>query len=77
MEVTDKANNSIFTRRFALYDNESSVTADPLSAHGLRATSAASETGYRWQTDTKCENTINDFVTFLCLGNTEVVGSVL
>ncbi|XP_052223457.1 uncharacterized protein LOC127839217 isoform X2 [Dreissena polymorpha] len=53
MEVTDNANNSIFTRRFALYDNVSSVTTNPLSVHGLHATSAAPETGYRWQTETK------------------------
>ncbi|KAH3717275.1 hypothetical protein DPMN_060057 [Dreissena polymorpha] len=53
MEVTDNANNSIFTRRFALYDNVSSVTTNPLSVHGLHATSAAKETGYRWQMETK------------------------
>ncbi|KAH3716928.1 uncharacterized protein LOC127855528 [Dreissena polymorpha] len=53
MEVTDNANNSIFTRRFALYDNVSSVTTNPLSAHGLHATSGAKETGYRWQMETK------------------------
>ncbi|KAH3778221.1 hypothetical protein DPMN_179676 [Dreissena polymorpha] len=62
MEVTDNANNSIFTRRFALYDNVSSVTTNPLSAHGLHATSAAKETGYRWQMETKCTNTYIDII---------------
>lgn len=47
LEIRDFANNTIYTRRFALYDPDSSISVS--DAHQLAVTSARADTGYRWQ----------------------------
>ncbi|XP_046557078.1 uncharacterized protein LOC124266311 [Haliotis rubra] len=49
LEAADKANNSVYMRRFALYDKESSVTTDP--DHALYISSAVQDHGFQWMTD--------------------------
>ncbi|XP_067648778.1 uncharacterized protein [Haliotis asinina] len=49
LEAVDKANNSVYMRRFALCDKESSVTTDP--DHVLYIPSALQDHGYQWITD--------------------------
>lgn len=49
MEVRDNANNSVFARRFVLYDKESTVTTSGVGNKGIHVTSAASDTDFRWQ----------------------------
>ncbi|XP_046546912.1 uncharacterized protein LOC124256991 [Haliotis rubra] len=49
LEAVDKANNSVYMRRFALCDKESSVTTDP--DHALYISSAVQDHGFQWITD--------------------------
>ncbi|XP_046546921.1 uncharacterized protein LOC124257000 isoform X2 [Haliotis rubra] len=49
LEAADKANNSVYMRRFALYDKESKVTTDP--NHALNISSAHQEKWFQWITD--------------------------
>ncbi|XP_046557083.1 uncharacterized protein LOC124266316 [Haliotis rubra] len=49
LEAADKANNSVYMRRFALYDRESAVTTDP--ANALYISSAVQDHGFQWMTD--------------------------
>jgi len=52
MECRDIANNSIFARRFVLYDNVSTVQHVSTGNRGLHVSSAVEITGYKWQPDT-------------------------
>ncbi|XP_067649272.1 uncharacterized protein [Haliotis asinina] len=49
LEAADKANNSLYMRRFALYDKESKVTTD--ANHALKISSAQQEKWFQWITD--------------------------
>ncbi|XP_060086135.1 uncharacterized protein LOC132565501 [Ylistrum balloti] len=47
LEIRDRANNTVYIRRFALYDPVSEITIS--SDHKLTVTSAEADTGYIWQ----------------------------
>jgi len=49
MECRDNANNSIFARRFVLYDTVSRVQNISTGNRGLHVSSAVEETNYKWQ----------------------------
>ncbi|XP_067649880.1 uncharacterized protein [Haliotis asinina] len=51
LEASDKANNSVFVRRIALYDPVSSVTIDTGADNRLYISSADPNGGYNWQDD--------------------------
>ncbi|XP_048246431.1 uncharacterized protein LOC124142650 [Haliotis rufescens] len=51
LEASDKANNSIFVRRIAIYDPVSSVTIDEGADNRLYISSADPRGGYNWQDD--------------------------
>ncbi|XP_048246416.1 uncharacterized protein LOC124142642 isoform X1 [Haliotis rufescens] len=51
LEASDKANNSIFVRRIAIYDPVSSVTIDTDADSRLYISSADPKGGYNWQDD--------------------------
>ncbi|XP_067649879.1 uncharacterized protein [Haliotis asinina] len=51
LEASDKANNSVFVRRIALYDPVSSVTIDTGADNRLYISSAYPNGGYNWQDD--------------------------
>ncbi|XP_071102798.1 uncharacterized protein [Haliotis cracherodii] len=57
LEAMDKANNSVYMRRFALYDKESEVTTDP--NHALFISSAVQDKGFQWMTDASKPLVIN------------------
>ncbi|XP_048244011.1 uncharacterized protein LOC124122676 isoform X1 [Haliotis rufescens] len=57
LEAVDKANNSVYMRRFALYDKESEVTTDPNQA--LYISSAVQDQGFQWMTDASKPLVIN------------------
>ncbi|XP_046546907.1 uncharacterized protein LOC124256985 [Haliotis rubra] len=57
LEAADKANNSVYMRRFALYDKESAVTTDP--ANALYIPSAVQDNGFQWMTDASTPLVIN------------------
>ncbi|XP_022304673.1 uncharacterized protein LOC111111813 [Crassostrea virginica] len=47
LEVNDNANNSVYVRRFVIYDSSSTVTSD--SSHPLYATSGNATSDFKWQ----------------------------
>ncbi|VDI62920.1 Hypothetical predicted protein [Mytilus galloprovincialis] len=49
LEVSDRANNTRYARRFVLYDNTSEVTTQ--NENPMKCTTASSSTGYTWQTN--------------------------
>ncbi|XP_046559878.1 LOW QUALITY PROTEIN: uncharacterized protein LOC124268903 [Haliotis rubra] len=51
LEASDKANNSVFVRRIAIYDPVSSVTIDTGADNRLYISSADPNGGYNWQDD--------------------------
>ncbi|XP_067649175.1 uncharacterized protein [Haliotis asinina] len=51
LEASDKANNSVFVRRIALYDPVSNVTIDTGADNRLYISSADPNGGYNWQDD--------------------------
>nr|AUY55153.1 fibroblast growth factor receptor [Haliotis diversicolor] len=51
LEASDKANNSVFVRRIAIYDPVSSVTLDTGADNRLYISSADPNGGYNWQDD--------------------------
>ncbi|XP_046564127.1 uncharacterized protein LOC124272926, partial [Haliotis rubra] len=51
LEASDKANNSVFVRRIAIYDPVSSVTIDTGAENRLYISSADPNGGYNWQDD--------------------------
>ncbi|XP_067648887.1 uncharacterized protein [Haliotis asinina] len=57
LEAADKANNSVYMRRFALYDKESAVTTDP--QHALYISSAVQDHGLQWITNASTPLVIN------------------
>ncbi|XP_071102354.1 uncharacterized protein [Haliotis cracherodii] len=50
LQAVDKANNSEYMRRFALYDKESTVTTDP--NHAMNISYVVRDQGFQWMTDT-------------------------
>ncbi|XP_071102509.1 uncharacterized protein [Haliotis cracherodii] len=51
LEASDKANNSLFVRRIAIYDPVSNVTIDTRADNRLYISSADANGGYNWQDD--------------------------
>ncbi|XP_071102512.1 uncharacterized protein [Haliotis cracherodii] len=51
LEASDKANNSVFVRRIAIYDAVSNVTIDTGADNRLYISSADPKGGYNWQDD--------------------------
>ncbi|XP_048244076.1 angiopoietin-1 receptor-like isoform X1 [Haliotis rufescens] len=49
LEAVDKANNSVYMRRFALCDKESSVTTDP--KYAMYISTAVQDQGFQWMTN--------------------------